>query len=151
MPLTMPPTSVLNFRPTSTAAASFESTIQGTVSDGVQIEHGHVACVTVTIAVPDGCSRFALSSVARAMIDAVPSTPGTHVYVQFALPVARRHDTPPSVETSTPATAPPPPSVAVPATVTIVPAAMLAPSAGEVMVDTGRVVSVLAVAGMSAL
>ncbi len=53
---------------------------------------------------------------------------------------------PPSTETSTPPTTPPL-SVAVPVTVTAVFAATLLPADGDVMVDTGGVVSVDAVAG----
>ena len=66
------------------------------------------------------------------------------------MPVARRHVVPPSTDTSTPPTTPSA-SVAVPETVTIVPAGMLAPDAGEMMVEDGAVVSVLALAGISAL
>ena len=54
-------------------------------------------------------------------------------------------DAPPSVDTSTPATRPPT-SVAVPLTVTVVPLAIDAPDAGVLIVATGPVVSVDAVA-----
>ena len=46
------------------------------------------------------------------------------------------------METSTPATTPPPLSVAVPVIVTVVPSATVAPAAGEVIVEVGAVVSV---------
>ena len=44
---------------------------------------------------------------------------------------------PPSVETSTPATTPPPLSVAVPLIVTVLPFANVAPADGEVIVEVG--------------
>ena len=53
---------------------------------------------------------------------------------------------PPSVETSTPATTPPPASVAVPVIVTAAPSWRFAPTAGEVIVELGGAVSVDAVA-----
>ena len=51
-----------------------------------------------------------------------------------------------SVDTSTPATTPPPLSVAVPETVTVLPLAMVELAAGEVILDVGGVLSVAAVA-----
>ena len=51
------------------------------------------------------------------------------------------HVEPPSVETSTPATTPPPESVAVPLIVTVLPFAIVAPEDGEVMAEVGAVVS----------
>ena len=56
---------------------------------------------------------------------------------------------PPSVETSTPATTPPPASVAVPLMVTAEPSDTVAPCDGELMDDVGAVVSVDAVAAVS--
>ena len=49
---------------------------------------------------------------------------------------------PPSVETSTPETTPPPVSVAVPETVTALLSWTVEPAVGEVIVDVGGVVSV---------
>jgi hypothetical protein len=49
------------------------------------------------------------------------------------------HVDPPSVDTSTPATTPPPESVAVPLMVTVAPFAIAAPATGDVMVDVGAV------------
>ena len=49
---------------------------------------------------------------------------------------------PPSVDTSTPATTPPPVSAAVPVIVTFVPSVTFAPAAGDVIVEVGAVVSV---------
>ena len=45
------------------------------------------------------------------------------------------------MDTSTPATTPPPESVAVPLTVTVLPFAIVAPADGEVIVEVGAVVS----------
>src|SRR5262249_39843673 len=70
----------------------------------------------------------------------------TQEYVQELVPVAGCQGWPPSVETSTPATTPPPVSLAVPETVTRAPSARLAPGAGAVIVAVGAVLSVDAVA-----
>src|SRR5450755_4697730 len=56
---------------------------------------------------------------------------------------------PPSVETSTPATTPPPASAAVPVMVTLLPSAMVAPAAGELIVELGGVVSLDAVVAVN--
>ena len=48
---------------------------------------------------------------------------------------------PPLVDTSTPATTPPPESVAVPLIVTLLPFAMVAPAEGEVIAEVGGAVS----------
>ena len=66
--------------------------------------------------------------------------------VQLVVPVAGFHVAPPSVETSTPTTMPPPVSMAVPVIVTGVPAANDAPFAGDVIADVGASASVEAVA-----
>ena len=54
---------------------------------------------------------------------------------------------PPSTETSTAPTTPPPESTAVPEMVTVEPGPAALPEAGEVIVDWGGVVSVEGVAG----
>jgi hypothetical protein len=59
--------------------------------------------------------------------------------------LAARQDAPPSVETSTPPTTPLA-SPAVPVMVTVLPAVIAAPAAGDVMADWGAAVSVEAVA-----
>jgi hypothetical protein len=64
------------------------------------------------------------------------------VYVQLSRPVAACQCAPPSVETSTAATIPPPVSVAVPVTVTLCPEGREAFGAGEVIVELGAVASV---------
>ena len=65
--------------------------------------------------------------------------------------MARRQVVPLSVDTSTPATRPPPASVAVPVMVTGVPTGRVAPAAGEPIAVVGGVVSVEAVAAVSPL
>src|SRR5215470_19852646 len=56
---------------------------------------------------------------------------------------------PPSVETSTPATTPPPASAADPLIVTAAPSDSVAPEDGDVIVEVGAVVSADAVAAVS--
>ncbi len=81
-------------------------------------------------------------------------TAGVQVYDQLvdeaALMIAAGCQVlPPSRDTSTPATTPPPKSVAVPVTVTGLPLRNVLPLAGAVMVEAGGVVSVEAVAATS--
>src|SRR4051812_26472025 len=104
---------------------------------GPQIEHGQVMS-TVTPA--PGVCRLPLSSTARHLIvvDGLPWA--VHVYDQLVVPLASCQVVPPSVETSTPATDPPPVSVAVPVSVTFAPSATVA--GGFVIVDVGAVESV---------
>ena len=73
------------------------------------------------------------------------------VIVTVAPPDAWFHVVPPSVETSTPATVPPPASDAVPLMMTTVPAAIEAPAAGLEIVDVGAVVSAEALAAAERL
>ena len=87
-----------------------------------QIEHGQV---TLTVVPADGVSRLPLSSTARVLIvvDRVAVgdpgvAPGDGV-LRLDIVVAGCQVVPPSVETSTPATTPPPASVAVPVMVTL--------------------------------
>src|SRR6476659_8876922 len=128
MPVMEPAVSVRNFRPSSTELESDSFGFCGTALAG-QMVHGHVRPPTVTLTPDDGAPMFALSSVARARSVAVPALLGVHVHV----PVARCQVAPLSVETSTPATTPPPVSVAVPDTVTALPTLVLEPFAGAVM------------------
>jgi len=65
---------------------------------------------------------------------------------QDVVPAAGSQEAPPSVDTSTPETRPPPESAAVPAIVIDEPAATDAPLAGEVIVEVGGARSVDAVA-----
>ncbi len=86
-----------------------------------------------------------LSSTARVLIVLVGLPCAIQLYVQLVVPVAGCQVKPPSVDTSTPATVPPE-SVAAPVIVTAVPSGTLPPGAGEVIVDVGATVSVVAVA-----
>src|SRR5262249_23278358 len=138
-----PNVSVRNFSPSSTALASPEFGVPG-VTFVPQMEQGHA---TLTVTPADGVSRFPLSSAARVRIVAVGLPCTTQLYDQLVVPVAGCQLVPPSVEISTPATTPPPVSAAVPVTVTRAPSARFAFGAGEVMVEDGAAVSVLAVAG----
>src|SRR5215467_13074752 len=76
---------------------------------------------TVTATPADGVSRLALSSTARLRTLIDPALRGVQEYDQVDSPVAGCQVCPPSVETSTPATTPPPTSTAVPVTVTVMP------------------------------
>src|SRR5712691_629993 len=121
-----PSMSARNFTPTSTAFGSGTSTSHGT-ADPSQIVQGQLAGVTVIVVGVFAPSRLPLSSTARLRILAVPSTPGLQLKLQLSRPMAGCHLAPPSTDTSTALTAPPPPSLAVPVMVTDVSAAMLAP------------------------
>ena len=93
-----------------------------------------------------GDSMLPLSSKARALMVTVPTPLTFQDRDQLVVPVARFQVAPPSVDTSTPATMPPPASVAVPLMVMRVPALMLAPGAGEVMIEIGASTSLDGVA-----
>ena len=80
------------------------------------------------------------------LMSIVPPVLANHLYCQFVVPAAGCHVVPPSNETSTPATMPPPASVAVPVIVTVLPHRIDALARGEVIVDVGGVVSVEALA-----
>src|SRR6266566_8853030 len=131
--------------PTSIEAVSPESAPPGT-EPVPKTEQGQF---TLTTAAGPGVCRLPLSSTALDSMAAVGLPCATHVKVQFVVPVAGSQVLPPSVDTSTPATTPPPASPAVPVIVTVVPSEMLAPAAGDVIVDVGAVVSVDAVAAVS--
>ncbi len=84
--------------------------------------------------------RLPLSSTARTLsvTDGLPCA--THVYDQVVVPVAGCQVVPPSVDSSTPATRPPPASAAVPETVIWVPSATVP---GELVIaEVGAVLSV---------
>jgi hypothetical protein len=86
-----------------------------------------------------------LSSVARDLIVTFPLPVADHVSLQVTLApagdivVAGCQVEPPSVDTSTPATTPPPESVAAPLIVTVLPFVNVAPGDGEEMVEAGGV------------
>src|SRR6185437_179209 len=94
----------------------------------------------------EGVSRLALSSTARVSIVTWPGVLGIQVKDQLPRPVAGCQVCPPSVETSTPATMPPPLSEAVPVIVTGTPAVSAAPLRGAVITEVGGVKSVDGVA-----
>src|SRR5689334_22089232 len=109
-----------NLTPTSTAAVSFAEGLRGVV-ETFQMLQGHARGATFTVVPADGISRLPLSSTARLRMLTLPDFVGRKVYDHDERPRAGCHG-PPSRETSTPATTPPPESVAVPAIVTGVPA-----------------------------
>jgi hypothetical protein len=109
-------------------------------------EQGHCRGLTVTATPAPGVSMLPLSSAARLMILKLPVGPGVQLYDHDDVPVAGCQVAPLSVETSTPATTPPPASDAVPVTCTAVPLVCVDPPLGELTVDVGGVWSVDAVA-----
>src|SRR5690242_2643511 len=109
--------------------------------------HGQSWAPTVTDLPAEGVSRLPVSSTALLRMVAVPTVAGVHEYVHAVRPLAGRQVTPPSTDTSTPATAPPPKSLAVPEITTAFPARTVAPAAGDVIVDTGALESVDFAAG----
>src|SRR5919204_1459469 len=115
----VPNFSEVNLTPTSTGVGSSESrSALGTFQLAPHSEHGHV---TVTGVPAPGVSRLPLSSTARTLIVVVGLPWAIQLYDQLVVPVAGCQVVPPSVETSTPATTPPPLSDAVPEMVTCVP------------------------------
>src|SRR4030095_3432728 len=110
MPVMTPSTSARNFTPTSMAFGSDSEATAGTV-EGFQMLHGQSLGVTVTVLPADGASKLAVSSTARLLRVMDPCVPGVQEKLHDDVPLARRHDVPPSTETSTAATMPPPVSV----------------------------------------
>src|SRR6185436_9414089 len=95
---------------------------------------------TVTVTLGLGCPTFPLSSTARLSRLAVCAGPVPQLNVQFESPLARFQVLPPSTDTSTALTRPPPVSAAVPAMTTADDGGTV-PGWGEVMVDVGASVS----------
>ena len=113
--------------------------------DDDQIEHGHVRdSVTVTATPADGVSMLPLSSNDRLRIVTVAAAADAcRCNSSCVVPVAFFQVVPPSSETWTPATMPPPESTALPVTVIGEPAREARRcSPGEVIVDVGAAVSV---------
>src|SRR5450755_3494918 len=138
-----PSLSVRNLTPTSIAPGSALSTRFGT-ADEFQNEQGQTCGTTFTCTPPGGLpllvrgfSRLAESSTARLIRAAVPTAWAVQEYVQFSRPIAGCQVWPPSTDTSTPATTPPPESVAVPEMTTGEPVLTFAPATSEVIVETG--------------
>src|SRR5829696_6016294 len=149
MALTVPDTSERNRVPSSVPEASGSGPPGGPTVELHRL-HGQVRAPTVTGTLTVE-PMFALSSMARTMIDADPAMTGVQEYDQDARPVAGCQVLPPSVEISTPPTAPPPVSLAVPLTFTATPPGTVAPEAGEDTETVGPTVSVDLVARVSPL
>jgi hypothetical protein len=75
------------------------------------------------------------------LIVAGPGALGVQLKLQAVVPVAALKVAPPSTDTSTLTTNPPPGSLAVPVMETWVPISTVAPAAGDVIVEVGGVVS----------
>src|SRR4051794_8361247 len=140
MPVMKPFCSAVNLTPRLTAAESGSLTSVGTAPDDHTV-HGHVRTPTVTLTPAAGVSRLPLSSTARLLSVTEPVPLGVQVYVQLARPIAGCHVVPPSTDTSTAPTMPPPVSDAMPAMVTGARGCTIVPAAGEVITDVGAVAS----------
>src|SRR5437660_7126852 len=140
----VPKRSEVTFTPTSMELGSAPSGVLG-ASELPKMEHGHT---TLTVVPADGDSRLPLSSTARDLSTADGLPWADQVYDQLVVPFAGCQVVPPSVETSTPATTPPPESVAEPVIVSLLPSASEAPLVGEVIADVGGVASLDCVAAV---
>ncbi len=134
-----------NFTPSSAGLPSCPSACSGSgVTPVLMIEQGQL---TLTVTPAPGVSVLPLSSVARTRTFAAGWPFAIQVYDQLVVPdVAGCQVAPSSVETSMPATTPPPASVAVPPIVADWPS--VTADGNEVMVDVGFVVSVDAAAAV---
>src|SRR3954452_10038871 len=88
-----------------------------------------------------GLSMLPLSSTARVRTVLEGAPWAIQVNDHELVPVAGRQVAPPSVDTSTPPTTPPPVSAAVPEIVTREPSVIVAPPTGDEIDDVGAVVS----------
>src|SRR5262249_5921308 len=109
------------------------------------------AALTVTLICVGGFCWFPLLSTARLLIVACPVVVGVQLKVHEVVPEAAVKVAPPSTDTSTLATVPPPESLAVPEMVTAVPVVTVAPFAGDVIVEVGAVVSEFVLDGVLVL
>jgi hypothetical protein len=75
------------------------------------------------------------------LIVAEPDVVGVQLKLHEVVPVAALKVAPPSTDTSTRATVPPPVSLAVPVMLTVVPVDTVAPAVGDVIIDVGADVS----------
>jgi hypothetical protein len=80
-------------------------------------------------------------STARLLILTGPGALGVQLKLQAFVPVAALKVAPPSTDTSTLTTDPPPASLAVPVIATWVPISTVAPAVGDVIIEVGRTVS----------
>src|SRR5512145_2706272 len=93
--------------------------------------------LTVTVISAGGSCTFPVLSTARLLIVAGPAALGVQLKLQAFVPVAALKVAPPSTDTSTLTTDPPPGSLAVPVMATLVPISTIAPPAGDVIVEVG--------------
>src|SRR6188768_516574 len=75
-----PLTSLVNFRPSSTAAGSSAEGTAGVADAGHRLVHGQIGAPTSTIVAEPLRSRLPLSSMARARMVAWPMAPTCHAY-----------------------------------------------------------------------
>jgi hypothetical protein len=102
---------------------------------------GVVSRITVTVICVVGFCTFPLVSTARLMIVACPGVVGVNAKLHAVVPVAALKVVPPSTDTSTRATDPPPVSLAVPVMLAVTPANTVAPAVGKVIAEVGAAVS----------
>src|SRR3954462_12848035 len=122
MPEMNPFTSLLKRTPSSTAPESTKLITRGrAVAGSHRLVHGQLLAATETVMLLMAVWMLPLSSMARLWISTEPVADGIQSNVQFDCPCAGRQGAPPSNETSTPATAPPPVSDAMPCSVSRVP------------------------------
>jgi hypothetical protein len=98
---------------------------------------GVVSRITVTVIWVVGFCTFPLVSTARLVIVACPVVVGVKLKLHEVVPVAALKLAPPSTETSTRATDPPPVSLAVPVMAFATPANTVPPAVGEVNAEVG--------------
>src|SRR5262245_46302939 len=149
MPVMKPAASLLNLTPSSSGVASPKSGIGGTVAAFQRLVHGQSPGSITTVTPAPAASRLPLSSIARVLIVADPGVPGVQSKFHSDVPCAAFHVVPPSTETSTPATRPPPWSVAVPVIVRRLPLGTASPGIGNTIADVGAKMSVDFVAATS--
>src|SRR5262245_41472814 len=102
------------------------------VGDVISSEERGV-CQTVTVICVGGSCTYPLLSTARRLIVTCPVVVGVHVSLHAVVPVAGLKLAPPSTDTSTRPTVPPPASLAVPVMLTVVPSSTPSPALGDVI------------------
>src|SRR3954469_4694608 len=137
-----PSMSLLNLTPSSYGLVSAALGLVGTTAGFQRFGHGHAPTTTETVMPGPAASRLPLSSTARLRIVTGPRTLGDQSKLHVVVPAATCHVLPPSTDTSTLATSPPPCSVAVPLIVRRLPLSTCPPDTGEVMIVVGAKISV---------
>src|SRR5262245_579039 len=127
--------------PTTSSSGSMFSTCPNLVGPGPWAVH--VPPKRITVICVGGSCTFLLSSVARLLIVTCPAVVRRHVKLHAVVPVAALKVAPPSTDTSTWATVPPPASLAVPVMLTVVPIGTPSPALGNVIVEIGGVPSLI--------